>query len=100
MDDRSSVERAIRAKIADNLYILFDSEADLLLFTANMGGFDQFKPVFEQLTRKRARPRDYWHYKTPESQIACGAMCQRTLLSDGTTLEQAIRNKVIKRGTP
>lgn len=90
----------IKAKIADNLYILFDSEADLLLFTANMSGFDHFKRVYEQLTKKRARPRDYWRYKSPESQVACGAMCRRTLLSDGTTLEQAIRNKVIKRGTP
>ncbi len=92
----SETPKTVTAQLAPNLSVTFDSVEDCLLFVANFGPSTRFFQTFKQLTGDKARMKDWRKYSSPEGKIRCAEMMARTHLSDGSTLLEAVKRKVVQ----
>lgn len=90
-----SEAQTVRAHVGDGIYIEFTSQEDALLFVANAGEFHQFREVAQRMGAPASTIR-YKNYRTVENRLKCIEMMERTSLTNGLTLYQAVQQKIVK----
>lgn len=78
----------VRGRIHDNLYALFKSREDALLFVAKTGSFLKFQEYGRELGFTRNSYQEYKRLKA--AWFEYHEMTERTMLTDGRTLKAYI----------